>query len=316
MSIKTVCIFGGTGFVGRNITAALAQSGYRVKIATRSIESASSLRVHGDVGQISPVYCGYDDDAIAKAVRGCDLVINLVGILFQKRKKTFTKVHVDLPNKIAKACAQENVLKFIHVSALGCDQSQSKYAQSKLKGEGAVLQSFPNAVILRPSIIFGADDSFFNMFAKLSIILPFLPLIGRGKTKFQPVYVGDVAQAVCNVAKNNTDFKTKMAGKIFELGGPQVEDFKTLYQRLFEQTGRKRAFLPLSFGVAKIQAFFMGFAPNPMLTMDQVESLKTDNIVSEGALTLADLGVMATSMDIVLPTYLVCYKSGGHFRDK
>jgi len=316
MNEKIVCIFGGTGFLGRHITQDLARLGYRIKIATRIPESAYFLKPYGDVGQIVPVQCGYSDDDIAGVIKGCDLVINLVGILFEKGKSRFHKVHTALPETIAKACAAQSVAQFIHVSALGVDKSQSKYGASKLAGEKAVLDAFPKATILRPSIVFGPDDSFFNMFAQLSTFLPALPLIGGGKTKFQPVYVGDIAQSIANIAENKMAKGVKAQGQIFELGGPDVESFKELFERLLDETGRKRALVTLPYPIAKVQAFFMGLAPKPMLTVDQVKSLKTDNVVSEGALTLKDLGVEASTMDSILPSYLAAYKRGGPFGDK
>lgn len=308
---KTICIFGGTGFLGRNITEALAHLGYRIKIITRKPQSAYFLKPYGDIGQIVPVYCSYDKESLEEVIKGCDAVINLVGILFEKKKNKFARVHTEFPKLIAEICTEQKVKDFIHISALGCNKSSSKYARSKLKGEEAVFENFPKAVIFRPSIVFGADDSFFNMFAKLSKVLPFFPLIGGGKTKFQPVFVGDIAKAVCNVLENKLPAGQGAQGKIFELGGLDIESFEALYQRLFREINRKRPLIPIPFKVAKIQAFFMGLAPKPMLTIDQVKSLKTDNIVADDALTLLDLNVSPTSMDIILPTYLVCYKKAG-----
>ena len=316
ISKKTVCIFGGTGFLGRNLTQVLARLGYRIKIATRVPQSAYFLKPYGDVGQIVPVQCGYDKESMEKVIEGCDAVINLVGILFEKKKNKFSRVHTDFPKMIAQICSEKKIKNFVHVSALGCDKSSSKYARSKLNGEKAVLENFPNAVILRPSIVFGADDEFFNMFAKLSTFLPFFPLIGGGNTKFQPVYVGDIAKAMSHVLEKNLPEGELAQGNIYELGGPDIESFKELYQRLFREIGRKRPLISLPFGLAKIQAFFMGLAPKPMLTMDQVESLKTDNVISTEALTLSDLNVSPTAMDIILPTYLVCYKRGGLIGNK
>jgi uncharacterized protein YbjT (DUF2867 family) len=207
-------------------------------------------------------------------------------------------------------CSQEHVERCVQISALACERGTSKYAQSKRAGEEAVLANFKGATVLRPSIIFGQDDRFFNMFAEIARYSPALPLIGGGETKFQPVYVGDVADAVMAAIKND-----KAAGQIYELGGPDVVSFKEVFELIFEHTGRRRCLINLPYGIAKIEATFLSMLPNPLLTRDQVESLKTDNVVNEDALGLDDLGVAATSMDIILPTYLQSYRQGGRFAD-
>lgn len=312
---KTICIFGGTGFLGRHIVQDLARQGCRIKIATRIPESAYFLKPYGDVGQIAPIQCGYDEASITQAIQGSDVVINLVGILFEKGKVKFKKIHTDYPALIAKICNDQKIGQFIHVSALGVDKSISKYGKSKLAGEQAVLSAYPKATILRPSIVFGPDDGFFNMFAKMSIITPALPLIGGGTTKFQPVFVGDIAKGMVSLVTNKLPNNEKAQGKIYELGGPDVETFKELLERLAEATGRKRALVSIPMPIAKVQAAFMGLMPKPMLTIDQVKSLKTDNVVQDGALTLHDLGVKPTAMETILPTYLACYRRGGPFGD-
>ena len=309
---KQACVFGGTGFIGRQIVRVLAKQGYTIKIASRAPERAYFLRTAGNVGQIVPYACDYANDAaIREAVRGCELVVNCVGILFEKGKNGFTKIHTELPRVIAKACATEKVSRFVHISALGCDQAHSKYAKSKYNGEQAIFENFPRATILRPSVVFGVEDSFFNMFAKLSIVLPALPLIGGGKTKLQPVYVGDVADAVATAAKSE-----ETAGKIYELGGPEILNFREIYACLFRETGRKKMLISLPWGVATLQGKIMGLLPKPPLTADQVETLKTDNIVSGEFGGLSDLDIVATGMDVVLPTYLARYRPGGRFGDK
>lgn len=314
MKKQTICIFGGTGFLGQSITRELAQTGARIKIATRIPESAYDLKVSGDVGQIVPVMCNYNnDESVTAAIQGCDVVINLIGILFEKGKSKFKKAHVEIPTKIAQSCTDQKVKKFIHVSALGIDESQSKYAKSKLLGEEQIKSAFPDVTILRPSVVFGPEDGFFNMFAKLTSILPALPLIGGGKTKFQPVFVGDIADAVTNIVTDNTG---QYAGKVYELGGPQIVTFKEIYEILFDQINRKRALIPVPWPIAKIQGFAMGLLPKPPLTLDQVRSLKFDNIVKGDALKLTDLGVIPTAMESILPQYLKCYRRGGRFADK
>lgn len=308
---KVATVFGGTGFVGTQVVRELAARGILVKVATRVPERAYFLKPCGSVGQVVPFSCDYNDPiSIAKAIEGSDIVVNCIGILFEKGHQSFQKAHVDIPERIARCCAEAGVKSFVHISALACDLGTSKYAQSKLAGEQAVMGNFPEAAILRPSIIFGEDDDFFNRFACLSKILPVLPLIGGGETKFQPVYVGDVADAVM-VAIDNAGAR----GKIYELGGPGVYTFKALYEKMFEYTKRPVALVSLPFGLAKVQAFFMGVLPKPPLTRDQVESLKTDNVVSDEALTLEDLGISPTGMDVILPTYLTRFRPGGRFAD-
>ncbi len=309
---KQACIFGGTGFIGRQIVRELARQGYTIKVATRAPERAYFLRTAGNVGQIVPFACNYAEEAdIRAAVRGCDVVINCVGILYEKGRSSFTRIHTELPRAIAKACAAEKVSRFIHISALGCDEAHSKYAKSKRNGELAVLENYPAAAILRPGVVFGAEDGFFNMFAKMSVVLPALPLIGGGATKFQPVYVGDVADAVIAVLKNPAS-----AGQVYELGGPEILNFRQIFERLFQQTGRKKILVNLPWGIAKIQGSILGLLPAPPLTADQVESLKTDTVVAPDAASFKDLGIVPTGMDVILPTYLARYRPGGRFGDK
>lgn len=289
---KIACVFGGTGFIGRYIVESLAQKGYTIKIPSRSPQKGYFLKPYGDVGQIVPIFCDGSEPSITSHIKGCDVVINCIGILYETRKSSFKKTHTDYPEKLAKICTVENVKHFVHLSALGCDQSKSKYARSKLAGENAILESYPTAAILRPSIVFGAEDNFFNMFKKL----PILPLIGGGKTKFQPIYVGDIADAVTHAIMHD---KTG----IFELGGPKVYSFKDLFQKLNEVTGYKRPTLYLPTPIAYIQAFFLGLLPKPLLTIDQVRSLKTDNIVCGDQSTMKELHVLPTSLDTILPRY-------------
>ena len=311
---KVICIFGGSGFLGNSIVQELARAGFRVKIATRYPESAYELKTYGDVGQIVPFYCNYrDEDSLKSAVAGSYAVINLVGVLFEKGKNKFTRVHRDLPEAIAKACTEQNIPKVVHLSALGIETSKSKYAQSKLAGEGAVLEAFPAATILRPSVVFGAGDNFFNMFAKMASFLPALPLIGGGKTKFQPVYVGDIADAVMNIV---TDKAENTQGSVFQLAGPEVVSFKEIYQILLSEINRNCALVSVPWVVAKIQGTILGLLPKPLLTRDQVKSLQSDNVMDEDAVGLKELGVEPTAMRIILPRYLSNFKRGGRFGEK
>jgi NADH dehydrogenase len=325
---KVACVFGGTGFLGTQVVRELAKAGYTVKVATRVPERAYALKPSGSVGQIVPFACDYSDQgSVDAAIRGCDAVVNLIGILYETGRDSFRKAHVGIPAMIAGACARAGVRRFIHVSALGIEGSSSRYAQSKMEGEGAVRAALPDAVILRPSVIFGMGDDFFNMFATMARFLPVLPLIGGGKTLFQPVYVGDVADAVMAVLRRPDFGDMSPAGKVYELGGPDVVSFKDIYTILFTHTGRRRALMPLPFGLAKVQgAVFSGVScligwttglrPKPPLTADQVESLKADSVVAEGAEGFADLGIVPTAMAAVLPGYLNRFKPGGRFGDK
>ena len=307
-------VFGGTGFVGRQVVRELALRGVIVKVATRVPERANYLRPCGAVGQIVPFICRYGDaESVAHAVKGSDFVINCVGILFERGKSsTFQKAHVEVPARIAQACAVEGVERFVHVSSLSCDKAQSKYAKSKLEGEKAVLANFPRATILRPSVIFGPDDHFFKMFAELSRYVPCLPLIGGGHTQLQPVYVGDVADAVmaCLFTPRVRE-KHNPEGKIYELGGPEVLTFRQIYEKLFTYTERKRMLVSVPWGMAKVQASFLSLLPSPLLTCDQVETLKSDNVVSPGAYGFETLGLQPKSLDLILPGYLEGYRPGG-----
>ena len=312
---KIVAIFGGTGFVGRYIVANLAKQGATIKVISRYPQSAYFLRQFGTVGQIAPVFCDYSDAAIDEAVSGSDIVINCLGILFEKSKSTFENVHVNDAAKIASACIKYNVKRFVHISALGIEESKSKYAETKRKGEEAVRSAYPSATILRPSVIFGAEDDFFNKFAKLSLIAPVLPLIMGGHTKFQPVYVGDVAASVVKALTLPDTGESSPLGKTYELGGPEILSFKEILQRLFAQTGRKRSLVNLPEAVARFNAALFSVMPKPLLTGDQITSLKSDNIVQRGARTLTDLNVTATALDAILPSYLVRYRKGGVFSE-
>ena len=316
LSDKVATIFGGTGFVGRHIVRELAKHHITVRVATRTPEKAYFLRPFGVVGQIVPEHCNINDDAdLRRLIDGSDYVINCVGILSEKGKATFERMHHHLPERIASMCAAEEVARFVHISALGADNNPSRYAQTKKAGEDAVLQHFEKATILRPSVVFGPGDGFFNMFAKMSSFLPALPLIGGGATRFQPVYVDDVADAALTALTKADVGETSPCGRIYELGGPEIVNFREVYELLFEHTGRKRWLIPLPFSVAKIQAALMGVLPNPPLTRDQVESLKADNVVSGNARSLEDLDITPTAMRLVLPEYLRLYKPGGRFAD-
>ena len=274
-----VTVFGGSGFLGRHVVRALAREGYRVRPAVRRPDLAGHLQPLGRVGQIHAVQANLRYPAsVDAAVRDADVVINLVGILFERGKQRFEAVQAEGAHAVAQAAANAGA-RLIHVSALGSSpESTSAYARSKAAGEAAVLGTVPDATIFRPSIMFGPEDDFFNRFAGMARLSPFLPLIGGGETKFQPVFVGDVAQAILRAVEGNAK-----SGTIYELGGPEVKSFKALMEYVLKVTERKRLLLPLPFGLAKLQATFLQFLPTPLLTPDQVESLRSDNIVSEAA---------------------------------
>lgn len=295
-----VTVFGGTGFIGAHIIARLAAKGARIKVATRHSPSVYSLRPLGEVGQIVPVLCSYGtEEDVSRAVHGSDLVVNCTGILYEKRENQFAHVHADLPFWIAKACSRHNIQRFVHISALAVDRAQSEYAISKMSGERGIMQAFPEATILRPSVVFGAEDQFFNKFASLARLFPLLPLFGGGESKFQPVYVEDVAEAVV-VALT----RAETAGKIYELGGPDVMSLKEIYKKIALFTGINIRKVCIPWWLARIQAFFFGLLPKPLLTNDQVTSLQTDNVVCGGALSFSDLGIVPKSVDEIVPTYL------------
>lgn len=313
---KVVTVFGGTGFVGRYVVAQLAREGATIKVVTRFQSSAYFLRQFGVVGQIVPMRCDYSETAIDRIVSGSDMVVNCLGILFEKGKTKFKTVHEDEARSIAKACKRHNVQRLVHISALGIDESKSRYAETKRAGEKIVREIYPHVTILRPSVIFGPEDNFFNKFAKLSMMMPALPLVAGGNNKFQPVYVGDVADAVLNALISPNIEPSSPFGKTYELGGPEVLSFKGIYEKLFTHTGRKRILFNLPEGLARIQAAIFSILPRPPLTGDQITSLKTDNIVSNSAFKLSDLKVQATALDAVLPTYLDHYRAGGRFAEK
>ena len=310
-NISSTTLFGGTGFIGRYIVQRLAQAGSLVRLPTRDIDKALPLKVTGEVGQITPILCSTRDDAaIAEAMRGADTLINLLGILFEKGSNSFQCIHVETAARLARIAREQGVKNFVHFSALGADsQSKSSYARSKAAGEAAVRTFFPEAIILRPSIVFGPEDGFFNLFASLARFAPALPLIGGGHSKFQPIYVGDVADAVMSALRNPTS-----AGKTYQLGGGTIYSFRALMELMLSETARKNTLVNLPWGIASLMASAMELLPTPLLTRDQVELLKTDNVIHDpSALNLGDLGITPTALEIILPSYLDSYRLGGKF---
>ena len=313
MTAGTVTVFGGSGFVGRYIVPRLAEDGWVIRVAVRNPDKAAFLKPAGDVGQIVPVACNLRDQAsVERALDGADAAINLVGILFETGRQTFAAVQYEGAKRAAEAAAAAGITDYLHMSALGADANgEAEYARSKAAAEKAVLAAIPSASILRPSIVFGPEDDFFNRFAAMARLSPVLPLVGGGHTRFQPVYVADVAEAA---VKCLTDHDCD--GKTYELGGPKVYSFKQLLQLMLQTINRRRLLVPLPFAVADMQAFFLEKLPQPMLTRDQVAMLRKDNIVQPGALTLADLGIEPHSVEVIIPTYLDRYRPGGRFNSQ
>lgn len=307
---RRVTVFGGSGFVGRYVVQRLARRGCVVRVCVRDTVAAAFLKPMGNVGQVVPmrVSLASDDAALRAAVEGSDAVINLVGILAEGGGQTFQALQAEGPARLAQAAAQAGVDKFVHVSALGADAgSKSVYARTKAAGEAGVRAAFPGATIFRPSIVIGPEDGFFNRFARMTDWSPALPLIGGGHTRFQPVYVGDLADGI--VAALDTP---AAAGKIFEAVGPRAYSFQELMVYLLDQIGKHRGLIPLPFALAEIQGAILEKLPIKLLTRDQVELLKTDN-VGTGAPGLEALGVKPHAMEAVAPTWLAAYRKGGRF---
>ncbi len=306
---KIAAVFGGAGFIGRYVVKRLAVQGYIVRVAVRDVEAAMPLRTMGGVGQIVPLFAPLGQEAlVGRAVEGAELVVNLTGILAESRPGDFMRVHAEGAARIARLAASSVAQSLVHVSAIGADAaSPSLYARSKAAGEAAVLAAFPKAVILRPSIVFGAEDAFFNRFAAMARLLPVIPIVGAA-TKFQPVYVGDVADAVMAGAGREA------AGKLFELGGPEVKSFRELMTMMLAIIERQRPVIDLPLPLARLQALVFERLPGKLLTTDQISLLQRDNVVVQDALGLAALGIVPTRMDMILPGYLARYRPGGRRR--
>lgn len=308
-----VTVFGGGGFIGRHVVRALAKRGYRVRVAVRNPNLALHVVPLGNVGQIQPVQANLRMRwSVDRAVKGADCVVNLVGILHESGRQTFNAVQDFGARAVAEAARAEGA-RLIHVSAIGADASSSvAYARTKGQAEKAVLDIVRDAVVFRPSIVFGPDDRFFNRFAAMARLSPVLPLIGGGETKFQPVYVCDVAEAIARAVDGAVE-----GGRVYELGGPEVRSFRELLGDMLAVTGRKRLLVAVPWWVAKLQGRILGLLPNPLLTADQVEMLKRDNVVSgearaEGR-TLEGIGIAPQTMEAVLPDYLWQYRAAGQF---
>ena len=310
MRNRRTAVLGGSGFIGRYIVKRLAARGEVIAVGCRNAEAAKYLKPLGDVGQIVPLNIGIGDAALLPAfLAGNDWLVNCVGILRETGTQTFELVHHTGPARLARFAREAGVDRFVHISAIGADpRSSSAYARTKAAGEQAVRDAFPTVTILRPSVVFGPEDQFFNRFASMAMFSPVLPLIGGGETRFQPVYVGDVADAVVTCLEDPAT-----AGRIYELGGQKIYTFRQALELVLNEIRRKRPFVNLPFGLAALQARLMAILPSPPLTPDQVELLKSDNIVSSGALTLASLGLTPTPAEVVLPTYLDRFRRGGWY---
>jgi uncharacterized protein YbjT (DUF2867 family) len=314
ISDTLVTVYGGSGFLGRHVVRALAQRGYRIRVAVRRPELANHLQPLGRVGQIHAVQANIRDKAsVAVAARDASVLLNLVGILFQRGRQRFDAVHTQGADRVAQT-ARTLGARMVHVSAIGADEnSTSLYARSKAAAERLVRDAQPTAVIMRPSILFGPEDDFFNRFAAMARMSPALPLVGGGHTRFQPVFVGDVAAAIADAV----DGKAR-SGTTYELGGPEVHTFKELMQFVLKTIERKRLLVSIPFFVARLQAGILQFMPKPLLTPDQVEQLRVDNVVSDAAKserrTLQDFGVEPEPMEAIVPTYLWRFRRTGQFR--
>lgn len=313
-----VTVFGGSGFIGRNLVRALAKRGWRVRVAARRTNVADQMRLMGDVGQIEVRQANLNvPDSVERALEGAEACVNLVGLLYERGRQRFDSVHAAGAEAVARACADHGVGRLVQMSAIGADpDSPSAYGRSKAEGEAAARRYMPGAVIVRPSIVFGPDDDFFNKFAAMATLSPALPLIGGGATRFQPAFVGDVAAAMAKVVADPA-----ADGRTYELGGPNTYSFKELLEFVLRVTRRRRFLAPVPFPIAnliglagEIQGAVLPFFP-PVLTRDQVALLRRDNICSGEYPGLAELGVEPTAVEAVIPTYLYRYRTGGQFSE-
>ncbi len=307
MQGKVATVFGGSGFLGRHLVKRLADAGVTIRVPTRDPNRAVHLKPLGEVGQIvlEPFAGTADEARLAPYLEGADFAVNLIGILAERRPGDFARVHRDLARAIAAAGKAHGVSRLVHVSAIGADAaSPSLYAQTKAAGEKAVREAFPEASIMRPSIVFGPEDRFFNRFARIAQLSPVIPVVSP-KTRFQPVYVGDVAAAICTALQEET-----AAGETFELGGPRIYTFEQLLRYMLKVLRRRRLIVELPGWLARFQARFFELLPEPPLTRDQILLLQRDNVVAEGAKGLAELGITPTPLEVIVPQYLAAYARG------
>ena len=311
MSIKQVTVFGGSGFVGRAIVRALAQEGYQVRVACRRIELAERIKTAGDVGQITILRTNLRIPAsVAAAVSGSQAVINASGIAFQRGRQRYETVHVEGARAIAEAASAAGVQRLVHISGIGADQrnSTNRFIRSKVDAEDAIVSGFANATMLRPSVVFGPEDAMFNRMAQIARQAPFLPVVGDGSARVQPVYVGDVGAAVVAVLE-----RPDTAKSVFELGGPHVYTYREIGKLVLREIDRHKRIIGIPAGLMKIAGFLAEFLPVPPLTHDQVDLLVTDNVTRPGAPGLAELGITPTAAEAILPMYLDRYRIGGRY---
>ena len=309
-SNQQIAVFGAGGFLGRHLIRELTKLDYRVKIATRNPFLKGYLRPLGNPGQIELIKTNiFNVEDVKQVLKNCDYAINLVGILYETRKQKFIQIHSHFPYLLSNLCNEIGIKNLIHVSALGVkEKHSSQYIQSKFQGEKNIQNIFKPSVILRPSLIFGPEDKFFNTFASYARIFPALPLIGGGKTKFAPIYCVDVGKAIVKALElKNTE------PKIYELGGPENYSFRELIEILLGEIKKKRFLVNIPFNIAKFQSYFLQMLPNPILTMDQVELLKYDNIISGEHPTLKDLGIQGKTIHSILPEYIYRFRTHGQF---
>ena len=309
-SNQQIAVFGAGGFLGRHLIRELTKLDYRVKIATRNPFLKGYLRPLGNPGQIELIKTNiFNVEDVKQVLKDCDYAINLVGILYETRKQKFIQIHSHFPYLLSNLCNEIGIKNLIHVSALGVkEKHSSQYIQSKFQGEKNIQNFFKPSVILRPSLIFGPEDKFFNTFASYARIFPALPLIGGGKTKFAPIYCVDVGKAIVKALElKNTE------PKIYELGGPENYSFRELIEILLGEIKKKRFLVNIPFNIAKFQSYFLQMLPNPILTMDQVELLKYDNIISGEHPTLKDLGIQGKTIHSILPEYIYRFRTYGQF---
>ncbi|HIN07363.1 MAG TPA: complex I NDUFA9 subunit family protein [Pelagibacteraceae bacterium] len=306
---KIIGIFGAGGFLGKHLMRQLTKLDYRVKVATRNPYLKGYLKPLGNPGQIELFKTNiFNPEDVKQVLKNCDLAINLVGILYETRKQKFNQIHAQFPNLLSELCNELGIKKLVHVSALGVKEGHpSQYMQSKLQGEKNIQDTFKQSVILRPGIMFGPEDKFFNTFATLAQFSPALPLIGGGKTVFEPIYVGDVAQTIVKSLELNNSKPS-----IYELGGANYS-FKELMQILLSEINKKRFLIPIPWGMAKFQSYFLQMLPTPLLTPDQVTMLRYDNVVSGEYKTLKNLKIKPTTIQSILPKYIYRFRSGGEF---
>ena len=310
---QMVTVFGGAGFIGRHVVRRLAAQGARVRVAMRDPEAGLFLKTMGDVGQIELMQANLRDDAsVARAVAGADKVVISVGLLYESGRQTFENIHVEGPARVARAASAAGVRKLVHISALGAaEDSPAAYGRSKAQGEALVRENFAAATIIRPSVVFGTEDNFFNQLATLSSLSPVMPifvrsLFDRDGASFQPVFVADVAQAIVQIL-NSDD----AVGETLEFGGPDVFSWREIVEMVLRFTGRTRLLVPMMLGIVRFMAFFLEMLPSPLLTRDQMRLMEVDNVVSEVGNGLEKLGLTPTAVEAVVPRYLARFRKSG-----